>query len=362
MPPLLRALLIALLSMGLTIIIKSALIHGSIIIILTMLITTNSLRASLLQAVLNLLLGGAVTVAIVAMQYGTAWSGMVTGASIIAMTVALTLVLVDVVMHTAEGYYIPLLEMVTLLGTPLLVMWWSGGNVPDRLSITADIIEQEHIVSSSPQTVTATTSLSNTSTAMLQRSRLEKAIAGNTTAVQSELKQFGQPDSQEWQDGLGQKLLSIPQQAPWPMQLFFQTFPDDGNEIAGYLWGVNVANLRIADGAGTLQPLIQCRNAIRRLYAQAEQYTPFFQAADFGGGSTSSSNLRDKITAWVSGKEASLLAQNHCDAKPKVSEALTDWITRCLVPLQKVFTDDHDLQNIKAVGEWCGAVVFVTTN
>jgi hypothetical protein len=161
----------------------------------------------------------------------------------------------------------------------------------------------------------------------------------------------GNPVSDAWKNS--PLCNAIPEEGPWPLSVVFTEFTDRGAALASGLWGKAPDKWQIDNSPkkGSLQPLLSCRNAIRSLFGKDAQYTPFFQAEDFGGSNNPLGSLVDKVQYH----KAVMKTREGCDSKPKV---LVTWIGECFDSIDKVKKEliDENLKHIKAVEKACGAV------
>lgn len=215
-------------------------------------------------------------------------------------------------------------------------------------------------------------------TAIAQAQRLIKAIGGNEKDVRKELAPFAIPNkdaktvSDDWTNGLG-KDIPDSDSGPWPVSMFFKNV--DGNAVTTGLWGTNIDQLKIAYAPDSLQPLVQCRIAIRNLMLPSPDliYTPFFQKEDFGNtDSNPVLALQSKIYGWPhpdtiksktpkgdncyienQHKESNENWINRWIGYANVKHTMVKWIKSCLIDKQVEYADDEELPKIKAVGKAC---------
>ncbi|KOR30020.1 hypothetical protein TI03_00660 [Achromatium sp. WMS1] len=155
----------------------------------------------------------------------------------------------------------------------------------------------------------------------------------------------------------------------WPLRILFHYFrKEQQNDFVASLWGQPITNLQIRHSNGGLQPLVECRNAIRRLMLTNPEniYTPFFQLSDFGERINNPSEaLKTKVYKWTVEDHPDALESrdktngDECSAKPKPSENLIAWIKECIQPIEGKFKKDKYLQKIKSIGATCNKVKFI---
>jgi hypothetical protein len=194
-----------------------------------------------------------------------------------------------------------------------------------------------------------------------QFNRVINAIdVNNETLIKRELEHyFGAYDSDTWKNGLGSV---INETGSWPLYMFFSELPDNGRALVQGLWNKRVDELQLADAPNSLKPLLNCRLAIRNLllFNSTPIHTPFFHNEDFNTANSPLSAISNKVYVWTEAHTDAVKKLHGCDIKPKPSEMLLSWIKNCVIPINGNFTNDAELQRIKAVGDVCGMVTFVS--
>lgn len=196
------------------------------------------------------------------------------------------------------------------------------------------------------------------------RDRLIKAIGGDGQKVKTELqKRFGDFYSDTWNNSLGRE---IPRAGPWQLRMFFPNFIDEGDTITQGLWGRSVHDLKVDDNVGSLQPLLDCRNATNRLLKYTDShtpyedvYTPFFDKTDFGQTNEPYHALRKQVYQWVEQQpqQQAIRQRYGCDIN-QYPHTLLAWLKACVEPVE-ITTEDAELQQrIRDFGVKCRAVQF----
>jgi hypothetical protein len=317
-----RSVLIFLFTAGLTLLVvdSSDMLHLFALIVLSALSTVNLIvsdsPAVLRRTLISLLLGALLVWVLFGTGHGlVGWPDP----AVLIITALLTLILVDA-LNSRDP---PVLEILALVAALSLTLLWHfyGGAPSQPLPVTERPFNA--------------------------LDRMVQAIGGNNQVqAKREIEaRFGVSSSDAWRNRLGAQIL---QSGPWPLTIFFTEFTDRGAALANGLWGKPVDTLQFSDSPGSLQPLLGCRNAIRSLFGKDAQYTPFFQAEDFGGSNNPLGSLVDKVHKH----RAVMTTREGCDSKPKV---LVTWIGGCFEPLDAVKKEliDEDLKHIKAVETAC---------
>lgn len=140
----------------------------------------------------------------------------------------------------------------------------------------------------------------------------------------------------------------------WPLSLFLANLTNNGRDLTQWLWGKALNKLAIKHGNGALQPLVECRQAIRNLLLNNphEVYTPFLQNEDF---KASVANLKERVTQWP--HPDAIKGKKNCNIEPDKNESMLAWINRCIKPIDG-FAEDKELSKIKKVGVACGEIAF----